>query len=73
MKNQSDIYITDTEQIFLHALNTVVHQSEYDIERKLSIQEVDELLLLSQRHELTALLDDVWNRYTLSNEQLILK
>ena len=50
MKNQSDIHITDAEQIFLHALNTVVHQSEYDIERKLSIQEVDELLLLSQRH-----------------------
>ena len=73
MKNQSDIHITDTEQIFLHALNTVVHQSEYDIESKLSIQEVDEFLLLSQRHEVTALLDDVWNRYTLSNEQLILK
>ena len=73
MKNQSDIHITDTEQIFLHALNTVVHQSEYDIDSKLSIQEVDELLLLSQRHEVTALLDDVWNRYTLSNEQLILK
>ena len=73
MKDQTDIHITDTEQIFLHALNTVVHQSEYDIERKLSIQEVDELLLLSQRHEVTALLDDVWNRYTLSNEQLILK
>ena len=73
MKDQTDIHITDTEQIFLHALNTVLHQSEYDIERKLSIQEVDELLLLSQRHEVTALLDDVWNRYTLSNEQLILK
>lgn len=73
MKDQTDIHITDTEQIFLHALNTVVHDSEYDIESKLSIQEVDELLLLSQRHEVTALLDDVWNRYTLSNEQLILK
>ena len=73
MKDQTDIHITDTEQIFLHALNTVVHQSEYDIESKLSIQEVDELLLLSQRHEVTALLDDVWNRYTLSNDQVILK
>lgn len=73
MKDQNEIKITDSERVFLHALNTVLHQSEYDIEGKLSVQEVDDLLLLSQRHEVTALLDDVWNRCDLSDDQFILK
>lgn len=73
MKDQKDLNITDAEQVFLYALNTVLHQSEYDIERKLSVQEVEDLLSLSQKHEVTALLDDVWNQCELSNEQLVLK
>lgn len=73
MKDQIYINITDKEHVFLYALNTVLHQSEYDIERKLSVQEVDDLLLLSQRHEVTALLDDVWNSWDLSDEQIGLK
>lgn len=73
MKDQNEIKITDSERVFLHALNTVLHQSEYDIEGKLSVQEVDDLLLLSQRHEVTALLDEIWNRCDLSDDQFILK